>query len=355
MDPLALTFGLLSACLQALAPLAGWANFVFRRSLLVIIPGIFCAYLALQALSHVFGTLKTVHASACELPVLSSWGLCSQLVSDPLTLGVHHLPTVISDPITACNILGGTLAPGGNITDYIPTMSFTGNLATNVSLWSSPSSLVENTSDSIRGTIPVLNDVARDLNDLVGLSHCVYQLAQSAFIHWTRVVHRESSSREFSAIYRAVPRLPEDLVKDLEGSLSLLDRSIRDTQLSLAGHIERVTNLHLAFADTSHIARREEWRLSTNAKRSWLPRTAKDTGQEELRRQVRLQSSYAACALEYALGSLRRISAALLALKELPKHVELDSMTDVTIALQTLQLRAEALNEATASLQSMLL
>ncbi|EJD33475.1 hypothetical protein AURDEDRAFT_147620 [Auricularia subglabra TFB-10046 SS5] len=355
----ALTPLLLFACLFCIGLLsvAACASTVIRRFL--SLAGFFiAAYLSLEA-------ARTLQESACQLTFLATWIPCPVPIPEPpVSQASHQVSSANLDPVTVCNIFGGSTAPEESISRYMPSMVFTGNLAANISLWSPTSSEIMTTSESIKKTKPELGSTVANLSTLLGRSHGTYELAESTFSHWAGVVHQETSPGRLSAtVYHAlyywwsppIAQLPENLFNDLLASLDMLDRSIQDVRLSVHRHVEQVDGLHGAFSNASVLAWGEEWSLSMKAKRAWFPPSVDELSQESLRRQVRLHSIFAACALEYALGALGRISAALLALQELPTHMTSNSVTEVTITLQALRLRAAALKQANMDLQRMLM
>ncbi|EJD44502.1 hypothetical protein AURDEDRAFT_137409 [Auricularia subglabra TFB-10046 SS5] len=352
-------------CLLLMAWLAKskWPTSIIR----VILPMLVCflsfVYLVLQGLKHVTGEAIALQDSACRLPLVSAWLSCSTTVSEPLPTAAHEVSVVISDPVVACNIFGGSLSLPNAISDYMPSIAFTDNLATNITLWTPSSPPIKLASKSVKGLIPELKQVSTGLSRLLGQSQGTYELSDATLSHWTAVIYRESSCGRLSTtFYRVlgqfhslpVPRLARDRFDGLHGSLRLLDRSIRDTSQSVDNHSERVASLLEAFSAISQMARREEWFMSNTGIQVWFPKIVVESSQAELRRQVRLHSSYATCALEYALDALRQLSAALITLQQVSDYVDSDAIADVLISLQTLQLRSAALDEANTGLQRMI-
>ncbi|EJD46646.1 hypothetical protein AURDEDRAFT_164469 [Auricularia subglabra TFB-10046 SS5] len=364
MDLLGASITFLSLLLMAWLAKVKWPTSAIRLVFSILFCFLSFVYLVLQGLRYVAGEAIALQDSACRLPLVSTWLSCSPSVSEPLSPAAHEVSVITSDPVVACNIFGGSLTLPNAISDYMPSIAFTDNLATNITLWSPSSAPIKLASQSVKSLIPELKQVSTGLNHLLGQSQGTYDLSDATLSHWTAIIYRESSCGGFSAtFYRMlgqfhsppVPRLARDLFDGLHGSLDLLDRSIRDTHQSLNGNADRVSNLLEAFSETSQVARREEWSMSKQGMRAWVPQAlAVESSQEELRRQVRLHSSYATCALEYALGALRGLSAALKTLQQMSDYADSDAMADVMITLQTLQLRAVALKEANAGLQRMI-
>ncbi|EJD34175.1 hypothetical protein AURDEDRAFT_176776 [Auricularia subglabra TFB-10046 SS5] len=97
----------------------------------------------------------------------------------------------------------------------------------------------------------------------------------------------------------------------------------------------------------------EEQAATARVRRRWYPRRW-ELEQVELRREFMLHSINAACAVECAMDSLDRISAALRGVKRAAGCVEGDATESTLVAVNTLKMDTAALGDANEGFRAMI-
>ncbi|EJD39799.1 hypothetical protein AURDEDRAFT_171070 [Auricularia subglabra TFB-10046 SS5] len=301
----------------------------------------FAAVNTLVAVLTAFGLLATiwfqVSGSVCGAPVLSALLRCP--IPGPSLQSRStgsRSPPLLADPVVACNIFGATypVTLSHSMSGYMPTLSLTSNLANNLSLWAPLSAHHHHTLVTLKMLPPRLEEATSGLNDLLSQSERTFELAEATLFLWEKRVFAASTRLTVASVFFRVlgrasdfnqpylSHFPAEVLHGLDSSLRLLTEITSDAIASLNFQKHVIAQLHDAYATTSQVAWEEEFLASDSMRRRWLPPSASEKAQLELRREVRLHSSLATCALEFVLDALRGVSSALHTIRHLQGHTD---------------------------------
>ncbi|EJD46641.1 hypothetical protein AURDEDRAFT_164463 [Auricularia subglabra TFB-10046 SS5] len=331
----------------------------------------FAAINTLSTVLSVLGLLSIVvlqfYGSLCAVPLVSAIIRCPIPMPSlqSRSAGPRTSP-ILADPVASCNIFGTHIAPLSNgMSGYMPTLTLTGNLANNLSLWVPLSAHHHHTLSTLKMLLPRLDEAASGLSDVLSQSERTFELAETTLSFWEQRVVAASTPTTVASIFSrvlgptdfnqpALTHLPVDVLAGLDSSLQLLTKTTDDLLESVNTQKDIIADLHDAYAATAQAAWEEEFMTSDGMRRRWLPPSSSESAQLELRRAVRFHSISATCALEFVLDALRGISSVLRTMRPVPAHPGTVSVIELQIALRTSRLRAAALLDAITRLEAVL-
>ncbi|KZW00129.1 hypothetical protein EXIGLDRAFT_761992 [Exidia glandulosa HHB12029] len=345
-----------------LSPLWELLKFVLGMCVQLLI----LAVITLSVISWVSESTTTffdvLHTYSCRFPGGTAFLNCSLPTPHTSQLSSGRSP-VLGNPIIRCNIFRDQSSPLDHaLSNHFLSMSTTASLSANMSLWSplhlpesvvSPETLLSDVSDAAGG----LSLFKSDLRSVI-------ELANSTHAHWYPYIARASTARTlphilcmalegFSPQWQcATPRLARPFREELNESLALIREAVHLAEVSASHHHLRIDSLYRAFSKVRDIAWKGEMVLSQSLEslRLWQDGTSLRT-QLELRRQGRIHSSWAMCALQHMMGVLQSVSGALSSLHGSAKPIRSTSAVHVEIALQVLQQRVDEVRAAAESFQ----